>query len=526
MPNFDDAPIATAPDTHAANRRSFLKGAAASAAAVALGPLLLPSARAAGSPAASSTAASSTAATGAVRLAVVRRTIEVNGRAANVYGIEQPDGTPGIRLREGDAFNVVLQNAITEATSVHWHGLTPPWPSDGMPGAPLPPIAAGASRSFDFPVGRAGTYWMHAHSLQEQQLLAAPLIVAEKDAELRDEQEVVILLHDFSFKSPEDILAGLTKNAHAGSRMNHGAMSGMSTDTHDMSGMNMAGMDMSGSGHSSMKGMAMDDATAPDLNDFDYDAYLANDRTLADPQIVQVERGGRVRVRVINAAAATAFTLDLGALDGTLIAVDGQPIRPVTGRRFPLSMAQRIDVLLRLPSSGGAFPILALREGARERTGIVLRTKGAAISKLVSTGAASGPVLGLGLESRLRALTPLAQRRADKVFDMALTGDMATYRWGLETRPQLTVDRGNRVEVTLRNATMMAHPMHLHGHHFQVVAIDGRRFPGAVRDTVLVPPQRAVTIAVDTDNVGQWPLHCHHLYHMETGMMTTFAYRA
>ena len=193
---------------------------------------------------------------------------------------------------------------------------------------------------------------------------------------------MVILLHDFSFKSPEDILAGLTKNTHAGSRMNHGAMSGMSMDTHDMSAMNMAGMDMSGSGHGSMKGMPMDSAMAPDLNDFDYDAYLANDRTLADPQIVQVERGGRVRVRVINAAAATAFTLDLGALDGTLIAVDGQPIRPVTGRRFPLSMAQRIDVLLRLPNSGGAFPILALREGARERTGIVLRTTGAAIAKL------------------------------------------------------------------------------------------------------------------------------------------------
>lgn len=524
MPNFDDAPVATAPDAHAANRRSFLKGAVASAAAVALSPLVIPSARAAGSP----------AATGAVRLAVVRRTIEVNGRAANVYGIQQPDGTPGIRLREGDAFNVVLHNATSESTSVHWHGLTPPWPSDGMPGAPLPPIAADASRSFDFPVGGAGTYWMHAHSLQEQQLLAAPLIVAEKDADRRDEQEVVIMLHDFSFKSPEDILAGLTKNqhadgnasgAHAGGHMNHGTVNGMSMDVHDMSGMNMAGMDMSGSGHGSMKGMAMNDAMAPDLNDFDYDAYLANDRTLADPEIVQVERGGRVRVRVINAAAATAFTLELGALDGTLIAVDGQPVQPVSGRRFPLSMAQRIDILLRLPSSAGAYPILALREGARERTGLVLRTKGAAISKLASTGVASGPVLGLGLESRLRALAPLPQRRADKAFDMALTGDMATYRWGLETRPQLTVDRGNRVEVTLRNTTMMAHPMHLHGHHFQVVAIDGRRFPGAVRDTVLVPPQRSVTIAVDADNVGQWPLHCHHLYHMATGMMTTFAYR-
>lgn len=107
---------------------------------------------------------------------------------------------------------------------------------------------------------------------------------------------------------------------------------------------------------------------------------------------------------------------------------------------------------------------------------------------------------------------------------MALTGDMAAYRWGLEIRPHLAVKRGERVEVTMRNTSMMAHPMHLHGHHFQVVAIEGRRFAGAVRDTVLVPPQRSVTIAVDADNPGQWAFHCHHLYHMARGMMTTFTY--
>ena len=95
-----------------------------------------------------------------------------------------------------------------------------------------------------------------------------------------------------------------------------------------------------------------------------------------------------------------------------------------------------------------------------------------------------------------------------------------------EARPPILVDEGDRVEVTMRNASMMAHPMHLHGHHFQVVAIDGERFAGAVRDTVLVPPMRSVTIAVDAGNPGQWAFHCHHLYHMAAGMMATFAYRS
>jgi FtsP/CotA-like multicopper oxidase with cupredoxin domain len=71
---------------------------------------------------------------------------------------------------------------------------------------------------------------------------------------------------------------------------------------------------------------------------------------------------------------------------------------------------------------------------------------------------------------------------------------------------------------------MMAHPMHLHGHRFQVVGIDGMRYAGPVRDTVLVPPRATVTIAFDADNPGRWAFHCHHLYHMVAGMMGTVSY--
>jgi FtsP/CotA-like multicopper oxidase with cupredoxin domain len=283
-------------------------------------------------------------------------------------------------------------------------------------------------------------------------------------------------------------------------------------------------MDMSGD---AMAGMAHGgEAMAMDINDIEYDAYLANDRTLDDPEVVSMEAGGRARVRIINGATATAFTVDFGELDGELIAVDGQDIEPVKGRRFPMTMGQRIDVRVQLPREARSFPILALREGSRERTGFILRPTGAQMVKIATEADDDAPVLDLALEAQLRAIAPLASRPADKTFDMTLTGDMAAYRWGLQTNPPLVADRGDRVEVTLRNTSMMAHPMHLHGHHFQVVAIDGQRFAGAVRDTVLLPPNRSVTIAVDADNPGQWAFHCHHLYHMATGMMSTFAYRA
>jgi FtsP/CotA-like multicopper oxidase with cupredoxin domain len=70
----------------------------------------------------------------------------------------------------------------------------------------------------------------------------------------------------------------------------------------------------------------------------------------------------------------------------------------------------------------------------------------------------------------------------------------------------------------------MSHPMHLHGHEFQVVDIDGYRFSGAVRDTVLVPPNRSVTVAFDANNPGYSALHCHLLYHLDAGMFPTIRY--
>lgn len=261
-----------------------------------------------------------------------------------------------------------------------------------------------------------------------------------------------------------------------------------------------------------------------DLNDIEYDAYLANDRTLKDPEIVDVERRGQVRLRIINGATATAFTIDLGELEGELIAVDGQGVAPVTGRRFPLTMGQRVDVKVRLPDGAKSYPVLALREGGRERTGVVLRPVGAEVVMLETSGTDLGPVLNLDHERSLVALSPLNARDPDRTFSMDLTGDMKAYKWGLQTDRAIEVRRGERVEITMRNTSMMAHPMHLHGHRFQVVAIAGGRINGPVRDTVLIPPSKSITIAVDADNPGKWAFHCHHLYHMATGMMSSFAY--
>lgn len=495
-------------------RRDFLTRVMASAALAAPASALFPTTSR------SQTAAVPSPGAAARPLSVAKRVIEVNGKAANVFGLLQPDGSSGMTFQAGETFDVILSDDIGAPTLIHWHGLTPPWAMDGVPDNPATLLPAGETRRYTFPVGAGGTHWMHAHTLQEQNLLAAPLIVRTAEEIKSDEQDVVILLHDFSFTPAEELLAKLRgEGAGGGMAMDHGAMMpGMAGGGHGghMSGMSMQDM--------SMPGMEMPGMAAMDLNDIEYDAYLANDRTLDDPEVVRVEKGGRVRLRIINGATATAFTIDTGALKGRLVAVDGKAVHAIAGSRFPMSMGQRVDILLDIPKADGAYPVLALREGAPERTGIILATTGAKIGKIATSGPEKGPVLDLQLEQVLTAVEPLAKRTADRRFELALTGDMAGYSWRIAGGDYLAVKRGERVEIAMLNRSMMAHPMHLHGHHFQVVGVNGQALAGAVRDTVLIPPMGSVTIAFDAGNPGRWPLHCHHLYHMATGMMSFVSY--
>ena len=141
----------------------------------------------------------------------------------------------GLRTRFGSDFAARVSNASAEETLIHWHGLTPPLAMDGVPGLSGPTLKPGEAKDYLFPNSRTGTHWMHSHvGLQEQMLLAAPLIVEEDGAALVDEQEHVVMLHDFTFRDPQEILKELTGGGglHAGHSM------GASTDAPDpMPGM-------------------------------------------------------------------------------------------------------------------------------------------------------------------------------------------------------------------------------------------------------------------------------------------------
>jgi len=479
------------------SRRGFLAAGSAASAA-----LLLP--------------ARVRAASDARQLVATTRTIEVQGRAATVMGLVDGQGRLGLSLDPGERFRVDLSNALAQETIIHWHGQIPPNAQDGVPNT-NPMLRPGEKRPLDF-AARPGTFWMHSHiPAQEIGLLAAPLIVRSTADLVEDRQEVVLFLHDFSFRTPEEVLAEVTggngggHGAHgAAPMMDHGAMQGM--------------------GHGMMGGMG---GMAMDLNDFDFDAYLANDRTLDDPEVIAVERGGRVRLRVINGSSMTAYWIDLGPVTGRLVATDGDACQPLDAARLAIAPGQRLDIEIDMPDDGSALPVLALREGARERTGIILAPKAAAIPRIEGLSRADHPPASahFAQEASLRALTPLPERAAERSQHAMLGGTMSPYVWTINGQSYgrhapIPARSGERVELTFHNMSMMAHPMHLHGHVFQVVGLGMTRVSGAVRDTVQVPPMSMVTIAFDAGEAAPWMLHCHHMGHLATGMMTELAVSA
>ena len=480
----------------------------------------------------------------AKRLVAGTRTLEVNGKPAKVFSLIGPNDRPGLTIEPGERFRVDLVNETQAETIIHWHGQLPPWTDDGFPWPQTPPLSPRAAHSYDFaPI--PGTFWMHSHQgMQEQRMMAAPLIVRSRADARADQQEVVLMLHDFSFRDPDELLAGLTgmtpQRAQAMAREIENvpapktepppsSMNPMATGGGAMGGMGGKDMPMSGMAQGGMGGMTMGSGMKMDLNDIDYDAFLANDRTFADPEIVHVERGSRVRLRIINAASSSQFWIDLGGDAGTLSATDGHDVTPIRATRFPLATAQRLDLLIDVPR-GTAIPVIATLEGSRRRTGIVLASPGAQVARFATDAPHEAAPVDNSLETKLVATSPLAQRRPDLVHRIVLDGGMKPYAWSLngEYWPKITpvmLTKGQRIEIELVNRSMMPHPMHLHGHAFQVLAVNGTPIRGAVRDTVLVAPMGSVRFAFDADNPGRWAFHCHNLYHMMTGMMTEFRYQ-
>src|SRR6266498_4604315 len=145
-----------------------------------------------------------------VKVLARESTITVLGRKAKVAALTQSNEEQGYSPEEVKGFHVEVVNQLPVPTSIHWHGLILPNLMDGVPFVTQNPIPPGKSFRNDFPLKQSGTYWMHSHyGLQEQLYNSAPLIIWTPEERAKADRQVVVMLSDFSFTPPEQILRGL-----------------------------------------------------------------------------------------------------------------------------------------------------------------------------------------------------------------------------------------------------------------------------------------------------------------------------
>lgn len=424
----------------------------------------------------------------------------VKGKPVRQYLINQMTPGPVLMAGYGDDLEITVRNASDAPMIMHWHGLLVPNDQDGVADVTGPAIAAGTSFTYRFPVVQHGTYWYHAHGLEEAQGVYGGIILTAPN-QSADSREMVLFAGELD-ENPEDVLARLNP-ASGGVMHNHGATSGSS-----MGGMN----------HGHMNHGMMGEAHFSDVT-FAY--HLINgkrDEITLDAPI----ENGKMRLRLVNTYVDGFLNLVYAGGDIEVIGSDGLPTTPVKLKHLRIAMGETYDVLL---------PVTAGK--AHELVAFFLGEEGHYSTALVGSGERVGlPSYSYDdysleqpynyLMSQEVSFFQLDSRRPTHNFRWMLSGDHDSYNWAIvengKQLEQLDLKVGDKIRIRLHNMTMMPHPMHLHGHFFKVVS----QRNNLVKHTFNLDPMETVEFEFEVDAEGKWLFHCHNLFHMASGMMITF----
>ena len=423
---------------------------------------------------------------------------ELGGRKVQTWAYNGGVPGPEIWATEGDTLRVRVKNGLPADTTVHWHGLPIRNSMDGVPDVTQPPIKSGKEFVYEFVVPVAGSYMYHSHvGLQFDRGLYGPLIVEPKKEDLSYDREYTLTLDDWLdgvSGTPEETLDELVKAG--GGMMDGGMMGGMS-----------------------------EDGAAGDIS---YPLYLVNGRPPEGPETLKVRRGEKVRLRLVNPAADTAFRFVVAGHKLTVTHADGMPVEHAKVDAVRLGMGERYDVLVEADNPG-VWQVAAVPEGKGGMARTILRYE-----ENDETSPPPAEQLPKEIDGELLTYRNLRSEGKesfpsgdpDRTLDLTLSGGHGNYVWAINDQlypdaEPLEIRKGEWVRLNLRNGSMMTHPMHLHGHFFQVENDTGR---GPFKDTVMVEPHGGLSLDFVADNPGDWLFHCHNAYHMETGMARILSY--
>ncbi|MCU4752356.1 multicopper oxidase family protein [Halobacteria archaeon AArc-curdl1] len=400
------------------------------------------------------------------------------------YNGEYPG--PEIRAVEGERVRVTVENVLPEETTIHWHGmlLNGDNAMDGVPGVTQAAIEPGEEFVYEFDAEPAGTHWYHSHvGLKLDRELLGPLIIEERDPHIEYDTEATLILDEYLPTEPR-----------------------VETSSGNGGGMGRMG---------GMGGGGFPDAPPAE-------GTLINGRLPEEPATIDVEEGDQIRLRLINAAAAATYEIGIDDHELTVTHTDGPAVEPVPVDTLEIGPGERYDVVVEARSPG-TWPIRIWPVDESTSAG----------RALLDYEQSDGNVTEGAIGSRQLQLTDLNaidsldaySGEPDRTIDFTLSGGMMGGdgdEWIIDGQAYpdadpIGIEEGEHVRFRMVNRSPIRHPMHLHGHHFAV--------GDALKDTVIVPGHMGeITIDFVAENPGAWFFHCHHLYHMETGMTREVLY--
>ncbi len=272
------------------------------------------------------------------RLTIDQKTVKIAGKESKGMTVNGGIPAPTLTFQEGGYAIIYVENKMDVETSVHWHGLLLPNFQDGVPYLTTPPIRSGETFKYEFPLIQAGTYWYHSHTmLQEQSGVYGAFVIQPKEKTLEYDKELVLVLSDWTFQKPHNVLRNLKRGNEW-----YNIKKGTATPLNQVIGRGAFGAQLN------FWKQRMEGA---DIADIYYPAFLTNGQTAAEyPDLKPREK---VRLRIINAAASSQFWLTFGgAEDPLLVAADGLNVVPVKRNKTFIAIAETYDFIVEIPANG------------------------------------------------------------------------------------------------------------------------------------------------------------------------------